>query len=215
MNKLLEEDKAIVTSIPGTTRDIVEGKIDIHGIRLNLIDTAGIRKTDDVVESIGVKKSLEYIDKASLIIMVLNYNTKITQEELNILKKIKGKNYIIILNKVDLEKKLDLELNDVIKMSTINNIGFEELKEKIIKMYEIDKINVNNFNYLSSARNISLIEKAINNINNSLNLIKENMPIDVVEIEINEASKNLGDILGINYKEDLFDEMFSNFCLGK
>ena len=215
LNKLLEEDKAIVTSIPGTTRDIVEGKIDIHGIRLNLIDTAGIRKTDDVVESIGVKKSLEYIDKASLIIMVLNYNTKITQEELNILKKIKGKNYIIILNKVDLEKKLDLELNDVIKMSTINNIGFEELKEKIIKMYEIDKINVNNFNYLSSARNISLIEKAINNINNSLNLIKENMPIDVVEIEINEASKNLGDILGINYKEDLFDEMFSNFCLGK
>ena len=215
LNKLLEEDKAIVTSIPGTTRDIVEGKIDIHGIRLNLIDTAGIRKTDDVVESIGVKKSLEYIDKASLIIMVLNYNTKITQEELNILKKIKGKNYIIILNKVDLEKKLDLEFNDAIKMSTINNIGFEELKEKIIKMYEIDKINVNNFNYLSSARNISLIEKAINNINNSLNLIKENMPIDVVEIEINEASKNLGDILGINYKEDLFDEMFSNFCLGK
>ena len=215
LNKLLDEEKAIVTSIPGTTRDIVEGKIDVNGIRLNLIDTAGIRQTDDVVESIGVKKSLEYIDKASLIIFVLNNNTEITEEEKELLEKIKNKNYIIVMNKIDLPKKLNIKEKNVIKMSTIKDIGFEELKQRIIEMYEIDKINVNNFNYLSSARNISLIEKSLNSINKSLELIKNNMPIDIVEIEINSASENLGDILGLNYKENLFDEMFSNFCLGK
>ena len=216
LNKLLEEEKAIVTDIPGTTRDIVEGVIDIKGIRLNLIDTAGIRKTDDVVESIGVKKSIELIDKASLIIMVLNNNTEITKDELDILDKIKSKNYIIVINKIDLEKKInDKKLKNVIYMSTLKEIGFEELKEMIIKMYELDRINTKDFLYLSSARSISLIEKAIESINNSIKLINELMPIDIVEIEINKASEYLGDILGINYKEDLFDQLFSNFCLGK
>ncbi len=216
LNKLLEEDKAIVTDIPGTTRDIVEGSVDINGIRLNLIDTAGIRYTDDVVESIGVKKSLDLIDKASLIIFVLNNNTEITKEELDILNKIKDKNYIIIVNKIDLEKKIDdSNLNNVVYMSTINNIGIDQLKDIITKMYELDKINIKDFNYLSSARSISLIEKAIISIDKSIKAIEEGMPIDIVEVEINEASEYLGDILGINYKEDLFDQLFSNFCLGK
>ena len=216
LNKLLEEDKAIVTDIPGTTRDIVEGSVDINGIRLNLIDTAGIRYTDDVVESIGVKKSLDLIDKASLIIFVLNNNTEITKEELDILNKIKDKNYIIIVNKIDLEKKIDdSNLNNVVYMSTINNIGIDQLKDIITKMYELDKINIKDFNYLSSARGISLIEKAIISIDKSIKAIEEGMPIDIVEVEINEASEYLGDILGINYKEDLFDQLFSNFCLGK
>ena len=216
LNKLIEEDKAIVTDIPGTTRDIVEGTVDINGIRLNLIDTAGIRDTSDIVESIGVKKSLDLINKASLIILVLNYNTEITSEELDILNRIKDKNYIIIVNKIDLEKKInDNNLNNVIHMSTLNNIGFDELKDMITKMYELDKINTKNFNYLSSARSISLIEKAIDNIDKSIKSIEDNMPIDIVELDINDASKYLGDILGINYKEDLFDQLFSNFCLGK
>ncbi len=216
LNKLIEEEKAIVTDIPGTTRDIVEGVVDINGIRLNLIDTAGIRKTDDLVESIGVKKSIELIDKASLIIMVLNNNTEITKDELEILDKIKNKNYIIIINKIDLEKKInEKELKNIIYMSTLKNIGLDKLKEKIIRMYELDKINTKDFSYLSSTRSISLIEKAIKSINESINLIDELMPIDIVEIEINKASEFLGDILGINYKEDLFDQLFSNFCLGK
>ena len=216
LNKLIEEEKAIVTDIPGTTRDIVEGVVDINGIRLNLIDTAGIRKTDDLVESIGVKKSIELIDKASLIIMVLNNNTEITKDELEILDKIKNKNYIIIINKIDLEKKInEKELKYIIYMSTLKNIGLDKLKEKIIRMYELDKINTKDFSYLSSTRSISLIEKAIKSINESINLIDELMPIDIVEIEINKASEFLGDILGINYKEDLFDQLFSNFCLGK
>lgn len=216
LNKLLEEDKAIVTDIPGTTRDIVEGIIDINGIRLNLIDTAGIRETDDVVESMGVKKSLELIDKASLIIFVLNNNTEITDSEKEILDKIKDKNYIIIINKIDLDKIIDdSNLDNIIYMSTVNNIGIDDLKNKIINMYELDKINTKDFNYLSSARSISLIEKAIDNIDKSIKSIEDNMPIDIVELDINDASKYLGDILGINYKEDLFDQLFSNFCLGK
>ena len=216
LNKLIEEEKAIVTDIPGTTRDIVEGVVDINGIRLNLIDTAGIRKTDDKVKSIRVKKSIELIDKASLIIMVLNNNTEITKDELEILDKIKNKNYIIIINKIDLEKKInEKELKNIIYMSTLKNIGLDKLKEKIIRMYELDKINTKDFSYLSSTRSISLIEKAIKSINESINLIDELMPIDIVEIEINKASEFLGDILGINYKEDLFDQLFSNFCLGK
>ena len=216
LNKLLEEDKAIVTDIPGTTRDIVEGIVDINGIRLNLIDTAGIRETDDVVESIGVKKSLELIDKASLIIFVLNNNTEITESEYEILSKIKDKNYIIIINKIDLDKIIDdSNLNNVIYMSTVSGIGIDNLKDMIINMYELDKLNTKDFNYLSSARSISLIEKAIDSIDKSINSINEGQPIDIVEVDISSASEYLGDILGINYKEDLFDQLFSNFCLGK
>ena len=216
LNRLLEEDKAIVTDIPGTTRDIVEGIVDINGIRLNLIDTAGIRKTDDVVESIGVKKSLDLIDKASLIIFVLNNNTEITDSEKEILNKIKDKNYIIIINKIDLDKVIDdSNLDNVIYMSTVSGIGIDNLKNKIISMYELDKINTKDFNYLSSARSISLIEKAIDSIDKSIDAIDEGQPIDIVEVDISSASEYLGDILGINYKEDLFDQLFSNFCLGK
>lgn len=215
LNKLLNEEKAIVTDIPGTTRDIVEGIIDINGIRLNLIDTAGIRDTNDVVESIGVKKSLELIDKASLILFILNNNSCITKQELNILDKIKNKNYIIIVNKIDLEKKLEISEDNIIYMSTLENIGIEELKTKIFELYKLDKINIKDFNYVSSARGISLIEKAIKCLEKSLDCIFNDMPIDIVELEINAASKYLGDILGINYKEDLLDQLFSNFCLGK
>ena len=146
----------------------------------------------------------------------MNNSTELTKEELDILNKIKDKNYIIIINKVDLDKKInDSNLENVIYMSTINNIGIDELKSRIISMYELDKINTKDFNYLSSARSISLIEKAIICINKGIDLINESMPIDIVELEINKASEYLGDILGINYKEDLFDQLFSNFCLGK
>ena len=216
LNKLLEEDKAIVTDIPGTTRDIVEGVVDINGIRLNLIDTAGIRETDDLVESIGVKKSLELIDKASLIIFVLNNNTEITDSEYEILSKIKDKNHIIIINKIDLDKIIDdSNLDNVIYMSTVSGKGIDDLKNKIISMYELDKLNTKDFNYLSSVRSISLIEKAIESIDKSIGAINEGQPIDIVEVDISSASEYLGDILGINYKEDLFDQLFSNFCLGK
>lgn len=216
LNKLLNCDKAIVTDIPGTTRDIVEGSIDINGIRLNLIDTAGIRDTDDIVESIGVKKSLDLIDKASLCLLVLNNNTKLTNQEKEILKKLNSKKHIVIINKIDLETKIEA-INDenIVYLSTINNQGIDKLKDMIVKIYNLDQIESNDFNYVSSARSISLIEKALESVEKSIECISNGLPIDIVELEINSASQYLGDILGINYKEDLFDQLFSNFCLGK
>lgn len=216
LNRILEEEKAIVTDIPGTTRDIVEGEVIIDGIKLNLIDTAGIRKTNDIVESIGVKKSLELIEKASLILFVVNNNSVLSSDEIEILNKIKYKKYIIIVNKIDLDRKLKLNSDDnVVYISALNNKGIETLKNKIYSMYNLDEIDTNDFNYVSSLRSINLIQKSITSIEKSLILIKNEMPIDIVEIEINNASEYLGDILGINYKEDFFNQLFSNFCLGK
>ena len=216
LNRILEEEKAIVTDIPGTTRDIVEGEVIIDGIKLNLIDTAGIRKTNDIVESIGVKKSLELIEKASLILFVVNNNSVLSSDEIEILNKIKDKKYIIIVNKIDLDRKLKLNSDDnVVYISALNNKGIETLKNKIYSMYNLDEIDTNDFNYVSSLRSINLIQKSITSIEKSLILIKNEMPIDIVEIEINNASEYLGDILGINYKEDIFNQLFSNFCLGK
>ncbi len=216
LNRILEEEKAIVTDIPGTTRDIVEGEVIIDGIKLNLIDTAGIRKTNDIVESIGVKKSLELIEKASLILFVVNNNSVLSSDEIEILNKIKDKKYIIIVNKIDLDRKIKLNSDDnVVYISALNNKGIETLKNKIYSMYNLDEIDTNDFNYVSSLRSINLIQKSITSIEKSLILIKNEMPIDIVEIEINNASEYLGDILGINYKEDFFNQLFSNFCLGK
>ena len=170
LNRLLNENKAIVTDIAGTTRDIVEGTIQINGIVLNMIDTAGIRKTDDVVESIGVKKSLDLIDDADLILYVLNNNEKLTEEEKEILEKIKNKNYIIIVNKIDLENKLDLSLlNDYIEMSIVSDTGIDELRNKIVEMFNLEKLESSDYTYLSSARSISLLNKALD----SLNSVKE------------------------------------------
>ena len=156
LNRLLNENKAIVTDIAGTTRDIVEGTIQINGIVLNMIDTAGIRKTDDVVESIGVKKSLDLIDDADLILYVLNNNEEITEEEKEILERIKNKNYIIIVNKIDLENRLDLSiLNEYIEMSILNDTGIDELRNKIVEMFNLEKLEGSDYTYLSSARSIS------------------------------------------------------------
>ena len=215
LNRLLNEEKAIVTDIPGTTRDIVEGVVDVNGIRLNIIDTAGIRDTKDIVESIGVKKSLELIDGAELVIMVLNNNEEISLEEKEILEKIKNKNYIIVVNKIDLPKKLVIEDKNLVYLSAINNEGINDLKNKIIELFNLEQINSNDLNYLSSARSISLIEKSLTHLLCAINAINDNMPIDIVEIDIKSAFECLGDVLGINYKEDLINQLFSNFCLGK
>ena len=215
LNSLLNEEKAIVTDIPGTTRDIVEGIVDINGIRLNIIDTAGIRETTDIVESIGVKKSLSLIKKADLVIFVLNNNEKINRKEIELLDKLKDKNHIIVVNKKDLEKKLDIELSNAVYISAMNNEGIENLKNRIIDLFNLGNIESSDLNYLSSARSISLIEQSLEKIESSISAINENMPIDIVEIDIKEAWIKLGDILGVNYQEDLINELFSNFCLGK
>lgn len=215
LNRLLEEDKAIVTDIEGTTRDIVEGKINLDGIILNIIDTAGIRQTEDVVEKIGVEKSLSLIEKADLVLFLLNNNEDITSEDKNIINQLKNKNHIIVINKCDLTKKLDLNDNDCVYISAKENIGIDDLKNKIKELYNLEKIETEDLSYLSSARSISLLKQAMQSLKNADKGIDDNYPIDMVEIDIKDSWNILGEIIGETYEEELIDQLFSQFCLGK
>ena len=215
LNTLLEEEKAIVTDIEGTTRDIVEGKIVINGIICNIIDTAGIRETDNIVEKIGVNKSLNIIDSSDLIIMILNNNEEITEEELELLAKIKNKNHIIVINKIDLESKLNLHIADAIKISIKDNTGIENIKKRIIEIFNLDKISTSDMSYLSNARSISLLKQSLNKLNECLENINNNVPVDIIELDLKEAWNILGEIIGETYTDELIDEIFSRFCLGK
>ena len=216
LNTLLEENKAIVTDIEGTTRDIVEGTLSLNGVILNIIDTAGIRETDNVVEKIGVEKSFEIIDKSDLIIFILNNNEPITNEDKELYNKIKDKKHITVLNKIDLEPKIDLSnINEeIIKVSLINK-NADKIKERIIELFNLEQLDTNDLTYLSNARSISLLKQANINLRNAKTCIDNNEPIDIVELELKQAWDKLGEIIGETYTEELIDELFSRFCLGK
>lgn len=217
LNKLLDEEKAIVTDIAGTTRDIVEGQIYLDGIPLNIIDTAGIRKTDDIVEKIGVEKSLAMIDKSDLVIVVLNRNEKLTPEDLDILTATKAKTRIIALNKNDLESHINLPLNleNVIETNTNDVDGINNLKNKIKQLFNLEQLTMKDYTYLSNSRQISLAKKAYKNLLDAEEGIKNNQPIDMIEIDLKDCFENLGEIIGINYSEEIIDNLFENFCVGK
>lgn len=215
LNKLLDEDKAIVTDIAGTTRDIVEGKINLNGFILNIIDTAGIRKTTDKVEQIGVDKSKNLIDRADLILFLLDNNTLLNNEEKELLETIQNKKHIIIVNKTDLETKIDLKDENYIRMSTINNIGIKELKERIIKLFELDKIEQSDMTYLTNARSIALLKQVKEKIEEIENSINMNIPISIIEIDLRNVWEILGKIIGEHYEDELIDQLFTQFCLGK
>ena len=220
LNRLLEEEKAIVTDIAGTTRDIVEGDISIDGILLHVIDTAGIRETDDIVEKLGVNKSINLIDEAELVLFVLNNNEELTEDIEELLKEVKNKNYIVLINKIDLESKLDLSKLDIledkiVKMSIKNNQGIEELKEKIIELFNISQIQTADLTYLNNARSISILKSCLESIIEVEKGVKNNQPIDMIELDIKDIWEKLGTINGTTYEEELLDEMFSRFCLGK
>lgn len=220
LNALLEEEKAIVTDIAGTTRDIVEGQISINGILLNMIDTAGIRQTDDVIEALGVEKSLKAMEEADLILFVLNNNEEITEDIKTLLNKLENKNYIIIINKIDLPRKLELknisvDKDKMIEMSIKDNQGIEELKQKIIDLFNISQIGNTDPTYLSNARSISILASCLESIEEVETGLKNDHPIDMIELDIKEIWEKLGTINGTTYEEELLDEMFSRFCLGK
>lgn len=217
LNKLLDEEKAIVTDIAGTTRDIVEGQIYLDGIPLNIIDTAGIRKTDDIVEKIGVEKSLAMIDKSDLVIVVLNRNEKLTPEDLDILTATEVKTRIIALNKNDLESHINLPLNleNVIETNTNDVDGINNLKNKIKQLFNLEQLTMKDYTYLSNSRQISLAKKAYKNLLDAEEGIKNNQPIDMIEIDLKDCFENLGEIIGINYSEEIIDNLFENFCVGK
>ena len=218
LNCLLEQDKAIVTDIAGTTRDFVEGIISIDGIILNIIDTAGIRQTNDIVESIGVNKSIDLIDKSDLVILLLNNNEEITEEDIELLEKIKDKNYITVINKNDLESHINIEKLDndkIIYISALNNSGIDKLKEKIKEIFNFDKITTSDLTYLTNARSLSLLRQSLNSLNDIKIGLKNNLPIDMLEIDLKNIWELLGSIIGETYEDELIDQLFSQFCLGK
>lgn len=216
LNRLIGEDKAIVTSVKGTTRDSVEASISIDNIKLNLIDTAGIRDTDDVVESIGVDKSLKLIDEAELILFVLNYNEELSNDDLDILKKLKNKNYITIINKIDLEKKIDdSNLKNVIYISALKDKNVDDIKLKIRELFNLEKIKTADLTYLTGARSTSILRKILKLVKDVKDGISDNMPIDMLEMDLKNIWNLLGEIIGENYDEELLDELFSRFCVGK
>lgn len=218
LNCLLETEKAIVTDIEGTTRDCVEGTITIDGIFVNLIDTAGIRETQDVIENIGVTKSLDMLEKSNLVLLLLNNNEVINSEEKELLEKIKDKNHLIVINKSDLEDKIDLSNlneNNIVKISALNNEGIEKLKEKIKQIFNLDKIETDDLTYLSNARVMSLFNECKVNLEEIKNGILNNVPIDMLEIDLKKLWTTLGKIIGQTYEDELLDQLFSQFCLGK
>lgn len=216
LNKLLNEEKAIVTDIEGTTRDIVEGNISLDGIELNIIDTAGIRKTDNIVEQIGVNRSLSLIDKADLIILVLNNNEKLTEDDYKLLDSTNDKKRIIFINKNDLPKNINLDIVDnVVYGSTMQIFGINALKDKIKELFNMQEIEKGDFNYLSNARHIATIHECISVVESIKEGIKNGLPIDMLEIDIKKIWELLGNLIGESYDEELLDNLFSRFCLGK
>lgn len=222
LNAILKEDRAIVTEYEGTTRDTIEEFVNINGIPLKLIDTAGIRETKDEVEKIGIAKSRETANTADLIIAIFDASKEIDEEDLEVIDFIKNKKAIIILNKMDLKAKID-ENNEnlkklsgnIIKMSALKNIGIDKLYEKITEMFNLNEINLDNENVITNVRQKNLITKAIENVKKAKETIEQKMPIDIVAIFIKEILEDLGKITGEVVTEDIIEEIFANFCLGK
>ncbi len=215
LNALLKEEKAIVTEIQGTTRDTIEGFINIGGIILNLVDTAGIRDSEDIVEKIGIDKAKKVINEAELILFVLDQSETITEDDKKLLELTKHKKRIIIINKSDLHKKLTESFEHSVEISARNNVGIQELEELIQTMFLKGEVNLNEETYLSNARQIAKLKEAKSSLQDSLYAIKEQLPIDMVEIDLKTAWSLLGDIIGANSSTNLLDELFSKFCLGK
>lgn len=222
LNAILKEDRAIVTEYEGTTRDTIEEFVNINGIPLKLIDTAGIRETKDEVEKIGIAKSRETANAADLIIAIFDASKEIDEEDLEVIDFIKNKKAIIILNKMDLKAKID-ENNEnlkklsgnIIKMSALKNIGIDKLYEKITEMFNLNEINLDNENVITNVRQKNLITKAIENVKKAKKTIEQKMPIDIVAIFIKDILEDLGKITGEVVTEDIIEEIFANFCLGK
>ena len=216
LNHLLDEEKAIVTDIAGTTRDIVEGSISLNGIELKLIDTAGIHETSDYVEKIGVDKSINQINNADLVILVLDGSNKLTKEDNNLLDMISLKKYIIFINKTDLNNNIDIDkqkYNNIVYGNTIDIDGLDGLKNKIIELFELNEIK-QDMTYLSNARQISLINKASESITKALESLKNNIPIDIISIDLKNCYDYLGNIIGNTYNEDIINQLFKDFCVG-
>ena len=222
LNAILKEDRAIVTEYEGTTRDTIEEFVNIEGIPLKLIDTAGIRDAKDEVEKIGIAKSKEIAKDADLVIAIFDSSKELSEEDIEILDIIKNKKSIILLNKADLSSVLNEDdaifkniTENVLKISVLNGKGLEELYKTIAKMFSFNEINIDNDIIITSLRHKNLISKAIENVKKARNTVKENMPIDIIAIFVKDILEDLGNITGEFVTDDIINEIFSKFCLGK
>ncbi len=222
LNAILKEDRAIVTEYEGTTRDTIEEFVTINGIPLKLVDTAGIRNAKDEVEKIGIEKSREIASTADLVIALFDSSKELDDEDLEILEIAKNKKSIIILNKMDLEAKIN-EQNEkikqtnapIIKISALKKEGIEKLEEEITKLFNLNEINLDNEIVITNARHKNLISKAIENVKKTKETMKNEMPLDIVAIFIKDILEDLANITGEIVTDDIIDEIFAKFCLGK
>lgn len=218
LNSLLKENKAIVTDIKGTTRDIVEGTLMIDGVKLDILDTAGIRETNDVVEAIGVKRSVDAIDEADLVLFVIDSVDGFNKEDKEVLDKIKDKEILVVYNKNDKKEnyKVDeLSSYNSINISTFDNDMIEKLKDKISSIFDLKSIAESNYTYISNARQIALLNKSLNIVDEIENAVNNDLEVDMIEIDVKRLWETLGEITGEVGSDDLLNEIFSKFCLGK
>lgn len=222
LNAILKEDRAIVTQYEGTTRDTIEEFVTVNGIPLKLVDTAGIRDAKDEVEKIGIEKSREMTREADLVIAIFDASEELTKEDLEILELIKNKKAIIILNKNDLNQKIDehdqrlIKVSpSIIKISALNKTGIEDIYNEISKLFELNEINLDQEVVITNIRHKNLINKAIESVKNARKTMEEEMPLDIIAIFIKDILEDLGNITGEIVTEDIIDEIFSKFCLGK
>lgn len=222
LNSLVQENKAIVTDIPGTTRDVIEEYVNIRGVPLRLLDTAGIRETEDIVERIGVERSRQVLKEADLILLVLNYSDDLTEEDRNLLKVVEGMDVIVIVNKTDLPRKMNLgELEEltgqykVVTTSLKEDQGIDELEEAIASLFFSGAIEAGDMTYVSNSRHIALLNQARTAITEAINGVEAGTPIDIVQIDLTRSWELLGEIIGDSVHESLIDQLFSQFCLGK
>ncbi len=222
LNAILKENRAIVTEYEGTTRDTIEEFVNINGIPLKLIDTAGIRETSDEVEKIGVAKSREIAETADLVIAIFDSSKDLTEEDMEILELAKSKKSVIILNKIDLESKINEETPElkrasdcIIKISALNKIGIEKLYDEITNLFNLNQINLDNEIVITNIRHKNLITKAIESVKKTKETIANQMPLDIIAIFIKDILEALGNITGEVVTEDIIDEIFAKFCLGK
>ena len=221
LNSLLKEERAIVTHIPGTTRDVIEEIINIKGIPLVLTDTAGIRKTEDIVENIGVEKSKKFIENADLVLLVLDASRELESEDRDVIEEIQNNNKktIVLLNKIDLERKIELDefgLENILEISAKNNIGIEDMEERIYSYIVEEKVEDSSEKLIiTNIRHKTALEKTKDAIRNIFETIDAGMPMDLISVDLKEALDSLSEITGEISSEDILDHVFGNFCVGK
>ncbi|MFP8645170.1 tRNA uridine-5-carboxymethylaminomethyl(34) synthesis GTPase MnmE [Priestia aryabhattai] len=222
LNSLVQDAKAIVTDIPGTTRDVIEEYVNVRGVPLRLVDTAGIRETEDIVERIGVERSRQYLKEADLILLVLNFNEELTDEDKKLFEAVEGMDVIVIVNKTDLEQKINLEEvqqfavdHPVVTTSLLQEQGVDHLEEAIAALFFEGTIESQDLTYLSNTRHIALLTQARGAIDEAITGIESGVPIDIVQIDLTRTWELLGEIIGDAVHESLIDQLFSQFCLGK